>query len=162
MKPIVVYSSKTGNTERLAKAIHEVMPEGTELKRVDEIDNLDDYNPVILGYFVEAGSVDRGAKPLLESLKDKKVGLFATTGLLFLGGKIMTEAKEQVEAQGNELICSYICPGRIDPKVETMFKNAFPKMAGFVDDARQPEDVTMPLDTYLDEARKMFSEHFGA
>ncbi|NLY09654.1 MAG: flavodoxin [Tissierellia bacterium] len=157
MKSILVYSSKTGNTERLAKAIHSTLPEGTEFKSVDEIDNFDDYETVIVGFHVINGKVDKKAQAVLDQLKGKKVGLFATTGLLFLGGKAITEARDQIE-ENNELLCAYICPGRIDPAVEGKFKEAFPKYCDIIDDAHIPEDVGAPLDKYLEEAKNLYNQ----
>lgn len=44
MKALVVYSSKTGNTKKVAEAVHGVFPHGTDLYRVEDAPSPDNYD----------------------------------------------------------------------------------------------------------------------
>ena len=79
-KILIAYSSKTGNTEKVAKALYEGAPEACELKKVEEVEALDAYDLVFVGYWVDKGGPDPKAKALLSTIKGKKVVLFQTLG----------------------------------------------------------------------------------
>ena len=54
MKSIILYSSLTGNTKRVAEAMASVMPEGTPCVPVKEApENLADYDNVFVGFWVD-------------------------------------------------------------------------------------------------------------
>ena len=44
MKSLVCYSSKTGNTKKVAEAVYEALPEPKHLRTVDEVENVEDYD----------------------------------------------------------------------------------------------------------------------
>ena len=52
MKTLIVYSSKTGNTRKVAEAIHAVLPAGTDIFPVSEAPEPDAYDFVVVGYWV--------------------------------------------------------------------------------------------------------------
>ena len=79
-KILIAYSSKTGNTEKVAKALYEAKPEACELKKADEVESLDAYDVIFVGYWVDKGGPDAKAKALLSTIKGKKVVLFQTLG----------------------------------------------------------------------------------
>ena len=54
MSTLVVYSTMTGNTEKVAKAIFEVIEEEKEIKNVAEIENSEyhkKFDKIIFGYY---------------------------------------------------------------------------------------------------------------
>ena len=79
-KILIAYSSKTGNTEKVAKALYEAKPAYCDLKKVDEVEDVDAYDVVFIGYWVDKGGPDAKAKALLSTIKNKKVVLFQTLG----------------------------------------------------------------------------------
>ncbi len=79
-KILIAYSSKTGNTEKVAKALYEANPEACDLKKVDEVTAVDAYDVIFIGYWVDKGGPDPKAKELLSTIKGKKVVLFQTLG----------------------------------------------------------------------------------
>ena len=76
----IIYSSKTGNTKKLAEKIREVLPEencdyfGTEGAKALSSDIL------YIGFWTDIGNADSATLELLKSLKNKKIFLFGTAG----------------------------------------------------------------------------------
>ena len=76
----IIYSSKTGNTKKLAEKIREVLPEencdyfGTEGAKALSSDIL------YIGFWTDIGNADPATLELLKSLKNKKIFLFGTAG----------------------------------------------------------------------------------
>src|SRR3712207_7258451 len=81
MKVAVVYSSMTGNTEKLARGIFDRI-EGHE----KEIFNLKDkpdisgFDIVACGFWVDKSTANKDMKEFIESIRDSKVFLFGTMG----------------------------------------------------------------------------------
>ena len=50
MKTLVAYLSESGKTRRVAEAIFEAIPEEKKIKRIDEVQSLEGYNLVFLGF----------------------------------------------------------------------------------------------------------------
>ncbi len=130
MKTLIVYSSKTGNTRKLAQAIH-LAVDHAELSRVEMAPNPDQYDLILLGFWIEEGTADEKMRLYMKRLKGQKVGLFATLGA-YPDSK---HAAESLSA-ATKLIpdCSvvghYICQGAIDPElVEWM--ESLPKDHGY-------------------------------
>ena len=76
----ILYSSKTGNTKKLAEKIREILPEencdyfGTEGAKALSSDIL------YIGFWTDIGNADPATLELLKSLKNKKIFLFGTAG----------------------------------------------------------------------------------
>lgn len=149
MKTLIVYSSKTGNTRKLAQAIHLAL-DNAELSRVEMAPSPDKYDLILLGFWIEEGTADEKMKLYMKRLKNKKVGLFATLGA-YPDSKHAADSLKAV----TQLIpdCSvvghYICQGAIDPElIEWM--ETLPKDHGYgptesrrklwADAARHPDD----------------------
>ena len=76
MKYMVVYSSRTGNTKKVAEAIVSALPEGTPCVAVAEAPaDLSAYDCVFAGFWVDKGTADEEAKKVLEALTAKKVAI---------------------------------------------------------------------------------------
>ena len=60
MKKLVIFSTLTGNTEKIANAIFSVIEGEKELLNVKDSDkiNPDDYDKIIVGYWVDKGDAD--------------------------------------------------------------------------------------------------------
>ena len=60
MKKLVIFSTLTGNTEKIANAIFSVIEGDKELLNVKDSDkiNPDDYDKIIVGYWVDKGDAD--------------------------------------------------------------------------------------------------------
>ena len=115
MKTLVVYSSLTGNTQYIAQGIYEALSEDKELCAVEDIESLEDFDQIILGYWVDKGGPDKKASDLMKAIKGKKVGLFATLGAYPDSDHARTSLERGLALveKDNEVIGSFICQGRI-------------------------------------------------
>ena len=162
MKILLVYSSRTGNTKKVAEALGEEL--GISAVPVEEKPAAADFDLVIAGFWVDRGTADAKMKAYLESLREVRVAIFAT-----LGAKADSEhAAHCLEAgtalvgKGSKVVGKFICQGKVDQKVaEAMFKQ-FP--AGHTH-AMSPawaklfqEGATHPDEQDLAAARDYFSK----
>jgi flavodoxin len=123
MKTMIVYSSKTGNTKMVAESILDVMPEGCEIHHVDEAPEPEGYDFIALGCWVDKGKPDASAVEYFKKVKGTKVGVFMTLGAR-PGTKHWDDCLESASEMlsKNEIVGSYICQGKIDPKLIEMFR----------------------------------------
>lgn len=77
---LIVYDSKTGNTEKVAKALAEGAGDRCVLARFDEALAADAFAVVVAGYWVDRGAPNANMKKYLSGLQGKKVVLFQTLG----------------------------------------------------------------------------------
>lgn len=81
MKSLVVYSSKTGNTKKMAETVQKALPEGTLISPIDEAPDPFDFDYVAVGFWLQGGKPDPKASGFLQQLKNhKRVFLFASHG----------------------------------------------------------------------------------
>jgi len=129
MKTLVVYSSRTGNTKKIAEAIAGALP-GCSLFPVQEAPaSAEGYDLVAAGYWVDRGMPDADAKKWLEGVKNARVALFGTLGAwpdsdhakecMAKGEALLTEP-----ARGNTVLGSWLCQGKVDPRVIELMARA--------------------------------------
>ncbi|MGL6100135.1 MAG: flavodoxin family protein, partial [Fusobacteriaceae bacterium] len=114
MKTVIVYSSKTGNTKKVADSINEAINE-SEVKSCKE--NLEkEYDLYILGGWIDRGTFDSGMLKFIENIKEKKVAYFFTLGAE-PDSKHAQDCRENIETllleNGNEVLGSFCCQGAI-------------------------------------------------
>lgn len=122
MKKIIIYSSKTGNTKKIAEAIHSLDRE-ISIISVDEIKDLsllENYDTIFLGGWIDRGTFDGKALNLAKEIKEKKVGYFFTLGAE-PNSNHCSDCRENIESlllsNGNEIVAKFWCQGAIDPKL---------------------------------------------
>jgi len=113
MKSLVIYYSKSGNTEKVAKAI--ARGSEAELKRVEEVnpENVSDYSLICIGTPVHALAPAKPIKKFLEKLPDlsgRKGAGFCT--MHAVGDKrTLRIIKEKLEAKNIEFLGGFSCKG---------------------------------------------------
>ncbi len=120
MKSVIIYSSRSGNTEKLARVIYEALDGEKEIYAITEVPPLDDhYDLVFAGFPVMAGRVEpRAARFLSEFDKKADFFLFATHGSFRDSELVRT-----VMARAADLIKSaavtgvFTCQGEVSSKV---------------------------------------------
>lgn len=125
MKILVTYSSKTGNTKKLAEGIYEGLGDMEKtILPMKDAENLDEYDIVLAGYWVDKGGPNTEAAEYLKKISGKKVGVFAT--LAFWPdsehGYQSILRGEALVKENNHVIGKYICQGKIDPRMIEIFK----------------------------------------
>ncbi len=151
MKSLVVYYSKSGNTEKVAKAIARGL--GTELKKIEEVENVSQYELICIGTPVHALAPAKPVKEFLEKLPDlsgRKGAGFCT--MHAVGGKrTLRIIKERLENKGISFLGGFSCKGAssffgdIGPKI---FNRGKPNE----EDLKRAEDFGKKL---LNEAEKL-------
>lgn len=120
MKPwLVVYSSLTGNTKKIAEAIFQVLPEGSEIYRVDQAPAPDGYEKIAVGYWADRGTADKKAASYLNSVTNAKVFLFATLGAYpdSAHARRVLDNGAALLGEGCEVIERFICQGKLSPEI---------------------------------------------
>ena len=115
MKTLVVYSSRTRNTKKVADAIYEIMPEGSKIAPVTDDPIFMDYDFIALGFWVDKGLPDKKAQEYMRKINGKKVGLFMTLGAdpdSEHANDCMKRAEEMVRSD-NDLIGHFISQGKV-------------------------------------------------
>ncbi|MGQ9720479.1 MAG: flavodoxin family protein [Candidatus Jordarchaeum sp.] len=152
MKVLVTYFTMTGNTEKIAKAIHDEVSKEHEadLKKIDEVgaDTFKEYDLVFVGTPAHAGDLAGPVKEVMNSLpkspKYKLAGFYTHMAPIWdkevqdaLRGAFEKIAKEKsIDYRG-----TYNCMGNPDPNVAKMVKEA----------RKMPDDE---FNEYLEEAIK--------
>lgn len=125
MKTLLVYSSLTGNTKKVAEAIREVFGCEADLFPVETAPPAADYDFVAVGFWVDRGTADSKAQAYLKTIKGKPVALFATLGAYPDSEHAADSMKNAVAFldASNRLVGTFICQGKIDPRLIERFKN---------------------------------------
>jgi|UniRef100_UPI003FA2CA48 flavodoxin len=137
MKTLIVYSSLTGNTKLVAEAIHEVFGPEAGLFPVETAPSPADYDFVAVGFWVDKGTADKKAQEFLKTIEGKPVALFATLGA-YPDSEHAADSLKNAAAfldASNQLVGTFICQGKIDPRLIEQFK----KMPGDHPHAVTPE-----------------------
>ncbi len=80
MKSLVVYSSQTGNTRKLAEAVFEMLSGDKALYPVDEAPDPSGYGFIAVGFWLMGGKPDPKSSEYLGKVGEKPLFLFATHG----------------------------------------------------------------------------------
>jgi flavodoxin len=162
MKNLIVYSSRTGNTRKIAEAILTVMPEGTALFPVENAPDPSDYDFVALGFWVDKGAPDCAMLKYMGQIREKNVGLFATLGAWPNSEHALDCMKKATNLlSGSRVLGTFICQGKIDPELlatmEKMGKNS-PHPMTEERKTRIAEAAKHPNEADCEAARKVFAD----
>lgn len=125
MKILVTYSSRTGNTKKLAEGIYEgITQENKEILPIREVTSLEEYDVVLVGYWVDKAGPNEEARKFMETMEGKKVGIFATLAYWPDSQHAWDSLTngEAVVKEKNTVIGRYICQGKLDEKIIAMFE----------------------------------------
>lgn len=165
MKSLVVYSSKTGNTKKVACAIFDALSEPKALHAVEDAPPPDEYDFIAMGFWVDKGTADALAQSYMKRLQDKDVGLFGTLGAYPDSEHALQCKKKVLDLTVNNRVRGFfLCQGKVDPALVKA-------MAEMVKDqpdhphamtperkARLEEAAKHPNETDLKNARAAFTE----
>lgn len=154
MKTIILYSSNTGNTKKIAEAIYTVIPNSDliNIKENKEI-NLESYDLIIVGGWIDKATLDNISLTLVKTIKNKKVAYFFTLGAY----PDSDHAKNCVNnidklflENNNSIIRKYFCQGAIDPKLTSWMPATPERKKRWEDAASHPDenDLFMAIQTF--------------
>jgi flavodoxin len=118
MKTLIVYSSQSGNTRKLADAVRAALPGEKDLMPVDEAPEPDGYDCVAVGFWLQAGKPDPKTAAYLARVKDARLFLFATHGAAAESAHARN-AMDHARSSAPEasIVGSFSCQGEVNPKV---------------------------------------------
>ena len=118
MKTLVVYSSQSGNTRKLADAVFDFIDAEKEIYPVDEAPDPNGYDSVAVGFWLKAGKPDPLSLEFLSKIKAQQLFLFAThgaaTGSAHAEGA-MSHARSLVSEA--KVLGTFSCQGEVNPEV---------------------------------------------
>jgi flavodoxin len=126
MTMLIVYSSRTGNTKKIAEAIAAVMPEA-KLASIDTAPAPDDFDWVALGFWVNKGLPDNAMLRYMQTIRKSTVALFGTLGA-WPNSEHAKKCIQRSEAllaapeAGNTVLGTFLCQGRVDPAVISLMQ----------------------------------------
>ena len=145
----IIYSSKTGNTKKLAEAIYNTLPQN-KCDYYGTVDKIDDVlsNVIYIGFWTEKGNADHLTIDFLNKLKNKKIFLFGTAGYgesekYFEG--IINNVKKNIDSS-NTIIGTFMCQGKMPLSVRERYE----KM-------REQNNISLNIDKLIANFDKAFS-----
>lgn len=118
MKVLVAYSSLTGNTETVAKAIVSALQDKfeTTLSKISQVRSIEEYDVILVGFWGNRAIANSEAKKFIASIRKKKVGLFGTLGAKPSSSHGIDTMNHTVAclSKDNELIATFLCNGKVD------------------------------------------------
>jgi flavodoxin I len=124
MQYAIVYSSHTGNTAMLAKAIQETLPQENCLYFGAPDEKALAAEIIYVGFWTDKGSCDALIANFLKQLTNQQVFLFGTAGF---GGapnyfeQILDRVKENLGAD-TRLVGTYMCQGKMPQAVRARYE----------------------------------------
>lgn len=153
MKVLITYFTKTGNTEKLARAIYQVMGGNKEMLPLKEVQSLDGYDMIFCGFPVHSHSVPVPVQNFIKSISPgKKLAFFVTHGSL-RGGELAVTAIEHAISLASKLklLGTFGCRGKVDPKlIEALLKK--PEHRAWAETAKSA--ASHPDESDLEDARQ--------
>ncbi len=82
MKILMAYSSATGNTEYFCKEVYKNLQDkyDIDLMELKNVTSFDDYDLLVLGFWIDRATANKAAKKVITKIKNKKMAFLATLG----------------------------------------------------------------------------------
>jgi flavodoxin len=115
MKTLVVYSSKSGNTKKLAEAVHAHLAGEKVIRTIEESPESEGYDLVVIGFWLQAGKADPLTGKYLENLRGGNVFLMATHGAAVHSDHVKNAmAGAEKLASPCRILGSFNCQGEVN------------------------------------------------
>ncbi len=126
MKYRVLYVSKTGNTEKLAKAVYEAIPDSSkDIQRLTNNIDLDDTETLFIGFWTNRGTCSVEVLDFLSELHGKNIALFGTCGMGKLKAyydKIATQVSAFIP-EDNIYMGTFLCQGKMPMHIREKYES---------------------------------------
>ena len=156
MKILVTYSSRTGNTKKIAEAIYEEIKQEKEISNIDDLDNLKGYDVIFFGFPIESYGPSQKVKEYLKKhSKNKKIALFITHGSPEISDYLapwIEESKKCLD-ESSELLGVFNCQGEVAQFViDYLSKSDDPTLQYFAKES--PKSKGQPDETRIKKAKE--------
>lgn len=139
MKSLIVYSTKTNNTKKLADTIKANLSGDADLFSVEDAPSAKNYDMVFIGFWLQGGNPDPKTSEYLKTIdKGTRVFLFATHGAKAGSAHAENAMNAAVGLMEDiELAGTFSCQGEVNPVVleKVKQKPEPPVWIGDADDA---------------------------
>ncbi|MFH1985169.1 MAG: flavodoxin family protein [Pseudomonadota bacterium] len=118
MKTLVVYSSQTGNTKKLAETVADTLNGEVSVCHISKAPAPDGFDLVALGFWLQGGKPDPKSTEYLAGIGTSRLFLFATHGAAADSAHAagaMAQAKAMAPAA--QILGTFNCPGAVNPAV---------------------------------------------
>lgn len=164
MSSALIYSSQSGNTKKLALAIQALLPPETPIFPIGSAPRPDEYDSLVLAFWVHRAKPDPLMRQYLETIKGKTVIGFGT----LVARPDSDHARKVIDnfhdcLAGNRVLGCFLCQGRLAPE------RFAARMSGRDNNSRHPlteerlallkEAERHPNENDLEEARRFFKRH---
>jgi len=118
MKTLVVYSSQSGNTRRLAEAAYETLDGEKAIYAVDKAPDPSADDIVVVGFWLKAGKPDPKAADYLARVGNNPLFLIATHGAA-AGSEHARNAMDHAKSLVPKatILGTFDCQGEVNPKI---------------------------------------------
>ncbi len=128
MKSLIVYSSQTGNTLKLAMTVYTALPGEKQMVAVDDAPVPAGYDCIAVGFWLQAGKPDAKAAAYLQKIGKAPLFLFATHGAAADSAHAQNAmAYAQSLAPDARVLGTFNCQGAVNPRVLLKIRNKNPK-----------------------------------
>jgi flavodoxin len=119
VKALVVYSSKSGNTKKLAEALYGALQFEKDIMPISDNPNPEEYDFVAVGFWLQGGQPDPDTQEFLSKISGKKeVFLFATHGAARDSEHVKNALNKAKQLASPARICAvYSCPGEVAEEI---------------------------------------------
>ena len=153
MKSLIVYSSQTGNTRKLAQAVFDALTGEKDIFPIGEAPDPSGYDFFAVGFWLKGGKPVPESMEYLSKIKGKSLFLFATHGAS-AGSmhvhKAMDYAKDSVEDA--KFVGTFSCQGEMSPDVIEKIQSRTDPPEWFSD---APKAKGHPNETDIEELKRL-------
>lgn len=118
MKVLVVYSSKTGNTKKLAEALYSAVQFEKDLISLSDTPDPTEYEFIAVGFWLQDGQPDLATQEFLPKIGRKEVILFTTHSAAHNSDHATNALKKAKELAAPARICAvFSCLGQASEEI---------------------------------------------
>ena len=154
MRVLVTYMSQTGNTQKVAEAIHVEISGDKEIKKLEDVQNLDEYDFAFVGFPLHAFGPAEPAKKFLEAHSaGKRIALFITHAAPEESEEVKGWLETSREAASEaDIVTMFDCQGELaQPVIDMLLSSDDPNMRAFGE--LGPATKGQPDETRLERAK---------
>jgi flavodoxin I len=117
MKSLIVYSSKSGNTKKLADAAFDLLPGDKEIRSVSEAPEPGGYDLILVGFWLQAGKPDSATMEYLKKIGPTRLFLMATHGARADSAHAANAMGVARDLAGSaDIVGTFNCQGEVSPQ----------------------------------------------
>ncbi len=134
MKTLIVYAGQTGNTQKLAQAINDLLGGEKTFCHIDEAPEPDGFDLIALGFWLQGGKPDPKSSEYLAKVGGANLFLFATHGAGADSAHALNAmALAKTMAPSARWVGTFNCPGEVNPAVLEKARKKDPQPPWVVD-----------------------------